>query len=122
VLDVIRGRSYEEALMLVEYMPYRACEKIVKVLMSVRGGAGARAGLPSPAQGWSRALEGERTRTAAEGAAARSSSKPAGCRRAQPHGCCGGGDQQALASRRILTVAIMRAQAEQASSRHPLLG
>ncbi|GLC55175.1 50S ribosomal protein L22, chloroplastic [Pleodorina starrii] len=35
VLDVIRGRSYEEALVLCEYMPYRACEKIIKCLMSV---------------------------------------------------------------------------------------
>lgn len=35
ILDVIRGRSYEEALMLAEYMPYRACETILKVLMSV---------------------------------------------------------------------------------------
>ncbi len=39
VLDVIRGRSYEEALVLCEYMPYRACEKIIKCLMSVRLGA-----------------------------------------------------------------------------------
>ena len=37
VLDVIRGRSYEEALMLTEYMPYKACETILKVLMSVGG-------------------------------------------------------------------------------------
>ena len=36
ILDVIRGRSYEEALMLAEYMPYTACETILKVLMSVR--------------------------------------------------------------------------------------
>ena len=35
ILDVIRGRSYEEALMLAEYMPYKACETILKVLMSV---------------------------------------------------------------------------------------
>lgn len=36
VLDTIRGRSYEEAIMLMEYMPYRACEKIIKCLKSVR--------------------------------------------------------------------------------------
>lgn len=35
VLDVIRGRTYEEALVLLEYMPYKACERIIKVLMSV---------------------------------------------------------------------------------------
>jgi ribosomal protein L22 len=40
ILDVIRGRPYEEALMLAEYMPYRACETILKVLMSVSSGAG----------------------------------------------------------------------------------
>lgn len=36
VLDTIRGRSYEEALILMEYMPYKACEKILKALISVR--------------------------------------------------------------------------------------
>lgn len=36
LLDVIRGKSYEDALVLMEYMPYRACEPILKVLMSVR--------------------------------------------------------------------------------------
>jgi hypothetical protein len=35
ILDVIRGRPYEEALILAEYMPYKACETILKVLMSV---------------------------------------------------------------------------------------
>ncbi|KXZ47306.1 hypothetical protein GPECTOR_36g31 [Gonium pectorale] len=39
VLDVIRGRSYEEALVLCEYMPYRACEKIIKCLMSAAANA-----------------------------------------------------------------------------------
>jgi large subunit ribosomal protein L22 len=39
ILDVIRGRSYEEALAMAEYMPYKACETILKVLMS----AGANA-------------------------------------------------------------------------------
>lgn len=39
VLDVIRGRSYEEALVLLEYMPYRACEKIIKCLMSAAANA-----------------------------------------------------------------------------------
>ena len=36
MLDTIRGRSYEEALMILEYSPYRACELITKTLVSVR--------------------------------------------------------------------------------------
>ncbi len=35
VLDTIRGRPYEEALVLMEYMPYKACESILKTLLSV---------------------------------------------------------------------------------------
>ena len=35
VLDQIRGRSYEEALMILEYLPYRAVEHILPTLMSV---------------------------------------------------------------------------------------
>ena len=35
VLDAIRGLSYEEALMALEFMPYRACDDILKVLYSV---------------------------------------------------------------------------------------
>jgi large subunit ribosomal protein L22 len=34
VLDQIRGRSYREALIILEFMPYKACEEIVKVLRS----------------------------------------------------------------------------------------
>jgi large subunit ribosomal protein L22 len=34
VLDQIRGQSYREALILLEFMPYRACEPILKVLRS----------------------------------------------------------------------------------------
>jgi large subunit ribosomal protein L22 len=34
VLDQIRGRSYREALIILEFMPYRACEPILKVLRS----------------------------------------------------------------------------------------
>ncbi|AFY69381.1 LSU ribosomal protein L22P [Thalassoporum mexicanum PCC 7367] len=34
VLDQIRGRSYREALVILEFMPYRACEPITKVLRS----------------------------------------------------------------------------------------
>ena len=40
MIDVIRGKSYEDALVMMEYMPYRACEYIVKALISVRGGPG----------------------------------------------------------------------------------
>jgi Ribosomal protein L22p/L17e len=35
VLDQIRGRTYEEALMILEFMPYRACEPILQTLISV---------------------------------------------------------------------------------------
>lgn len=36
MLDQIRGRSYEEALILLEYMPFRACEPVLDTLISVR--------------------------------------------------------------------------------------
>jgi large subunit ribosomal protein L22 len=32
---VIRGKTYEDALLLCQFMPYRACEHIQKVLLSV---------------------------------------------------------------------------------------
>ncbi|MBF2045808.1 MAG: 50S ribosomal protein L22 [Leptolyngbya sp. IPPAS B-1204] len=34
VLDQIRGRSYREALVILEFMPYRACDPVLKVLRS----------------------------------------------------------------------------------------
>lgn len=34
VLDQIRGLSYREALIILEFMPYRACEPVLKVLRS----------------------------------------------------------------------------------------
>lgn len=34
VLDQIRGRSYREALIILEFMPYKACEPVLKVLRS----------------------------------------------------------------------------------------
>ncbi|NCJ08023.1 50S ribosomal protein L22 [Synechococcales cyanobacterium C] len=34
VLDQIRGESYREALIMLEFMPYRACEPVLKVLRS----------------------------------------------------------------------------------------
>merc|ERR1712146_265316 len=39
VLNTIRGRTYEEALMILEYMPHRACEPIIKCLMSAASNA-----------------------------------------------------------------------------------
>lgn len=35
MLDQIRGRSYEEALVLLEYLPFRACEPVLDTLISV---------------------------------------------------------------------------------------
>ncbi len=34
VLDQIRGQSYREALIILEFMPYRACDPVLKVLRS----------------------------------------------------------------------------------------
>nr|YP_010461233.1 ribosomal protein L22 [Titanotrichum oldhamii]UUF92162.1 ribosomal protein L22 [Titanotrichum oldhamii] len=34
VIDQIRGRSYEETLMILELMPYRACYPIMKLVYS----------------------------------------------------------------------------------------
>jgi large subunit ribosomal protein L22 len=34
ILDQIRGRSYREALIILEFMPYKACEPVLKVLRS----------------------------------------------------------------------------------------
>nr|YP_009339086.1 ribosomal protein L22 [Pelargonium quinquelobatum]YP_009339139.1 ribosomal protein L22 [Pelargonium quinquelobatum]API85044.1 ribosomal protein L22 [Pelargonium quinquelobatum]API85096.1 ribosomal protein L22 [Pelargonium quinquelobatum] len=34
VIDQIRGRSYEETLMILELMPYRACYPILKLISS----------------------------------------------------------------------------------------
>ncbi|BDA43651.1 50S ribosomal protein L22 [Coccomyxa sp. Obi] len=39
VLDQIRGRSYEEALMILEFLPYRACEDILPTLISAAANA-----------------------------------------------------------------------------------
>lgn len=35
ILDNIRGRPYEEALGILEYLPYRAAEPLLKLLISV---------------------------------------------------------------------------------------
>mmetsp|Transcript_3645 Transcript_3645/g.9147 ORF Transcript_3645/g.9147 Transcript_3645/m.9147 type:complete len:213 (+) Transcript_3645:180-818(+) len=45
VLDAIRGLSYEEALMALEFMPYRACDDILKVLYSAAANAKNNMGL-----------------------------------------------------------------------------
>jgi len=39
VLDQIRGRSYREALIMLEFMPYRACDPVLKVLRSAAANA-----------------------------------------------------------------------------------
>lgn len=39
VLDQIRGRTYQEALIILEFMPYRSCEVILKVLRSAAANA-----------------------------------------------------------------------------------
>lgn len=45
VLDQIRGQSYREALIILEFMPYRACEPILKVLRSAIANAEHNQGL-----------------------------------------------------------------------------
>jgi large subunit ribosomal protein L22 len=45
VLDQIRGRTYREALILLEFMPYRACEPVLKVLRSAVANAENNRGL-----------------------------------------------------------------------------
>ena len=49
VLDQIRGRSYREALIILEFMPYRSCDPIIKVLRSAVANAEHNAGL-NPAE------------------------------------------------------------------------
>lgn len=39
VLDQIRGRSYREALMILEFLPYRASRTVLKVLRSAAANA-----------------------------------------------------------------------------------
>ena len=45
VLDQIRGRSYREALIILEFMPYRACQPVLKVLRSAVANAEHNAGI-----------------------------------------------------------------------------
>nr|YP_010757042.1 ribosomal protein L22 [Triumfetta japonica]UNV38760.1 ribosomal protein L22 [Triumfetta japonica] len=44
IIDQIRGRSYEEALMILELMPYRACYPILKLVYSAAANASHNAG------------------------------------------------------------------------------
>lgn len=45
VLDQIRGRTYREALIILEFMPYKACEPVTKVLRSAVANAEHNSGL-----------------------------------------------------------------------------
>nr|YP_009476508.1 ribosomal protein L22 [Xanthoceras sorbifolium]YP_009476534.1 ribosomal protein L22 [Xanthoceras sorbifolium]AVM38961.1 ribosomal protein L22 [Xanthoceras sorbifolium]AVM38987.1 ribosomal protein L22 [Xanthoceras sorbifolium]QIM59504.1 ribosomal protein L22 [Xanthoceras sorbifolium]QIM59529.1 ribosomal protein L22 [Xanthoceras sorbifolium]QMJ95929.1 ribosomal protein L22 [Xanthoceras sorbifolium] len=45
VIDQIRGRSYEETLMILELMPYRACYPILKLIYSAAANASHNMGL-----------------------------------------------------------------------------
>ncbi|MBF2066179.1 MAG: 50S ribosomal protein L22 [Calothrix sp. C42_A2020_038] len=45
VLDQIRGRSYREALVILEFMPYRACDPVLKLLRSAAANAEHNNGL-----------------------------------------------------------------------------
>jgi hypothetical protein len=46
VLDVIRGRSYEEAVAMLEYMPYKACEPLLMCLTSAGANGKNGKGVP----------------------------------------------------------------------------
>ena len=39
VIETIRGRSYEEAIMILRFLPYRACEPIIRILSSAAANA-----------------------------------------------------------------------------------
>ena len=45
VLNQIRGRSYQDALIILEFMPYAACEPVRKVLRSAVANAEHNEGL-----------------------------------------------------------------------------
>ena len=45
VLDQIRGCSYREALIILEFMPYRACDPVLKALRSAAANAEHNEGL-----------------------------------------------------------------------------
>nr|YP_010337184.1 ribosomal protein L22 [Pseudoerythrocladia kornmannii]UNJ16769.1 ribosomal protein L22 [Pseudoerythrocladia kornmannii] len=39
VLDQIRGKNYKETVMILEFMPYRCCEPILKIVKSAASNA-----------------------------------------------------------------------------------
>jgi large subunit ribosomal protein L22 len=45
VLDQVRGRTYRDALIVLEFMPYRACDPVLKVLRSAVANAENNQGL-----------------------------------------------------------------------------
>nr|QHD46924.1 ribosomal protein L22 [Anthoceros agrestis] len=45
VINEIRGRSYEQALMILEFMPYRACYPVSQLLSSAAANASHNLGL-----------------------------------------------------------------------------
>ena len=45
VLNQIRGKSYRDALMILEFMPYSACEPVLQVLKSAAANAQNNNGL-----------------------------------------------------------------------------
>jgi large subunit ribosomal protein L22 len=45
VLNQIRGKSYREALMILEFMPYSACKPVLQVLQSAASNAQNNNGL-----------------------------------------------------------------------------
>ena len=59
VVDVIRGKSYEEALMILEFLPHKACDGVMKTLYSAAANASHNLGLPKSQLYVSRAEVGE---------------------------------------------------------------
>lgn len=39
VLDQIRGKNYKESIIILEFMPYRCCDPILKILKSAAANA-----------------------------------------------------------------------------------
>ena len=54
VLDQIRGRSYRDALIMLEFMPYRSTDPITKVLRSAVANAEHNFGMDPVIKTWSR--------------------------------------------------------------------
>jgi large subunit ribosomal protein L22 len=45
VLDQIRGKTYRESLIILEFMPYRACDPVLRLIRSAAANAEHNAGL-----------------------------------------------------------------------------